>query len=148
MNYIADNSFYQQSTRYQWQPDYLYRYPLDGPANKILVRLVYNVISLFGQVCPATQSDLRLKFYLSFKLMIFHTVWRYQKYQITSEASSKLRAVSGTSCTDARLHKLNSVQKLCGTGFSQFLLLYVILGPTSPWESYSCRPPLISPAGF
>ena len=27
--------------------------------------------------------------------------------------------------------KLNSVQKLCGTGFSQFLLLYVILGPTS-----------------
>ena len=26
---------------------------------------------------------------------------------------------------------LNSVQKLCGTGFSQFLLLYVILGSTS-----------------
>ena len=26
---------------------------------------------------------------------------------------------------------LNSVQKLCGTGFSQFLLLYVILGPIS-----------------
>ena len=25
---------------------------------------------------------------------------------------------------------LNSVQKLCGTGFSQFLLLYVVLGPT------------------
>ena len=42
---------------------------------------------------------------------------------------------------------LNSVQKLCGTGFSQFLLLYVILGTTSLWESYSCRPPLISPAG-
>ena len=50
-----------------------------------------------------------------------------------------------------KLHKIskqfNSVQKLCGTGFSQFLLLYVILGPTSLWESYSCRPPLISPAG-
>ena len=42
---------------------------------------------------------------------------------------------------------INSVQKLCGTGFSQFLLLCVILGPTSLWESYSCRPPLISPAG-
>ena len=42
---------------------------------------------------------------------------------------------------------LNSVQKLCGTGFSQFLLLYVIFGPTSLWESYSCRPPLISPVG-
>ena len=41
---------------------------------------------------------------------------------------------------------LNSVQKLCGTGFLQFLLLYVIFGPTSLWESYSCRPPLISPA--
>ena len=26
---------------------------------------------------------------------------------------------------------LNSVQKLCGTGFSQFPLLYVVLGPTS-----------------
>ena len=26
---------------------------------------------------------------------------------------------------------LNSVQKLCGTGFSQFPLLCVILGPTS-----------------
>ena len=26
---------------------------------------------------------------------------------------------------------LNSVQKLCGTGFSQFLLIFVILGPTS-----------------
>ena len=26
--------------------------------------------------------------------------------------------------------KKNSVQKLCGTGFSQFLLLYVVLGPT------------------
>ena len=43
--------------------------------------------------------------------------------------------------------ELNSVQKLCGTGFSQFLLLYVILGPILLWESYSCRPPLISPAG-
>ena len=42
---------------------------------------------------------------------------------------------------------LNSVQKLCGTGFSQFLLLYVVLGPTLLWESYSWRPPLISPAG-
>ena len=42
---------------------------------------------------------------------------------------------------------LNSVQKLCGTGFSQFLLLYVVIGPTSLWESYSWRPPLISPAG-
>ena len=27
--------------------------------------------------------------------------------------------------------KLNSVQKLCGTGFSQFLLLFFVLGPTS-----------------
>ena len=47
------------------------------------------------------------------------------------------------------MHKtlLNSVQKLCGTGFSQFLLLHVALGPTSLWESYSCRPPLISPTG-
>ena len=26
---------------------------------------------------------------------------------------------------------LYSVQKLCGTGFSQFPLLYVVLGPTS-----------------
>ena len=42
---------------------------------------------------------------------------------------------------------INSVQKLCGTVFSQFLLLYVVLGPTSLGESYSCRPPLISPAG-
>ena len=45
-----------------------------------------------------------------------------------------------------KMKVLNSVQKLCGTGFSQFLLLFVILGPTSLWESYSCRPPLISPA--
>ena len=43
--------------------------------------------------------------------------------------------------------KTNSVQKLCGAGFSQFLLLCFILGPTSLWESYSCWPPLISPAG-
>ena len=42
---------------------------------------------------------------------------------------------------------LNSVQKLCGTGFSQFPLLYVVIGPTSLWESYSWRPPLISPSG-
>ena len=42
---------------------------------------------------------------------------------------------------------LNSVQKLCGTGFSQFPLLYVVLGPTSLREIYSWRPPLISPAG-
>ena len=42
---------------------------------------------------------------------------------------------------------VNSVQKLCGTGFSQFPLLYGVLGPTSLWESYSWRPPLISPAG-
>ena len=42
---------------------------------------------------------------------------------------------------------LNSVHKLCGTGFSRFLLLYVIYGSTSLRESYSCRPPLISPAG-
>ena len=41
---------------------------------------------------------------------------------------------------------LNSVQKLCGTGLSQFLLLYVIF-PTSLSESYLCRPPLISKAG-
>ena len=27
------------------------------------------------------------------------------------------------------IYVLNSVQKLCGTSFSQFLLLYVILGP-------------------
>ena len=43
--------------------------------------------------------------------------------------------------------QLNSVQKLCGTGFLQIPLLCVILGPTSLWESYSWRPPLISPAG-
>ena len=42
---------------------------------------------------------------------------------------------------------LNSVQKLCGTGFSQFLLLYIILCPTLLWKSYLCRLPLISPAG-
>ena len=42
---------------------------------------------------------------------------------------------------------LNSVQKLCGTGFSQFPLLYVVLGPISLRQSYSGRPPLISPAG-
>ena len=56
----------------------------------------------------------------------------------------------GTTTTNVQLIQrkcLNSVQKLCGTGFSQFLLLYVILGTTSLWESYSCRPPLISPAG-
>ena len=42
---------------------------------------------------------------------------------------------------------LNSVQKFCCNGFSKFLLLYVILGPSSLWESYWCRPPLMSPAG-
>ena len=42
---------------------------------------------------------------------------------------------------------LNSVQKFCCNGFSKFLLLYVILGPTSLWGSYWCRPPLMSPAG-
>ena len=36
-----------------------------------------------------------------------------------------------TSSEDIQLILLNSVQKLCGTGFSQFLLLYVVLGPTS-----------------
>ena len=30
-----------------------------------------------------------------------------------------------------QLNELNSVQKLCGTSFLQFLLLYVILGPIS-----------------
>ena len=40
---------------------------------------------------------------------------------------------------------LNSVQKFCCNGFSKFLLLYVILGNTSLWESYWCRPPLMSP---
>ena len=49
--------------------------------------------------------------------------------------------------SDNSFGKLNSVQKLCGTGFSQFLLLYMILGPTSLWESYWCWPPLISLAG-
>ena len=42
---------------------------------------------------------------------------------------------------------LNSVQKFCCNGFSKFLCLNVILGPTSLWESYWCRPPLMSPAG-
>ena len=42
---------------------------------------------------------------------------------------------------------LNSFQKFCCNGFSQILLLYVILGPTLLWESSSCRPPPISPAG-
>ena len=42
---------------------------------------------------------------------------------------------------------LNSVQKLCGTGFSQFPLLYVVIGPTSLWESCSWRPPLIFLSG-
>ena len=32
---------------------------------------------------------------------------------------------------EMNISKLNSVQKLCGTGFSQFMLLYVVLGPTS-----------------
>ena len=32
--------------------------------------------------------------------------------------------------------QLNSIQKLCGTGFSQLPLLYVVVGPTSLWESY------------
>ena len=36
-----------------------------------------------------------------------------------------------------RVYELNSVQKLCGTGFSQFPLLYVVLGPTSLREIYS-----------
>ena len=48
---------------------------------------------------------------------------------------------------DALHNYLNSVQKLCGTGFSQFPLLYVVLGSTLLWESYSLRPSLISPAG-
>ena len=48
---------------------------------------------------------------------------------------------------DYKNGKLNSVQKLCGTVFSQFPLLYVVIGPTSLWESYSWRPPLISPSG-
>ena len=48
---------------------------------------------------------------------------------------------------NTHLNALNSVQKLCGTGFWQFPLLCVILGPTSLWESYSWRPPLIFPAG-
>ena len=43
--------------------------------------------------------------------------------------------------------QLNSVQKLCGTGFLQFPILCVVLGHTLLWESYSWRPPLISPAG-
>ena len=42
---------------------------------------------------------------------------------------------------------LNSIQKFCCNGFWEFLLLYVTLGPTSLWESYWCRPPLMSPAG-
>ena len=42
---------------------------------------------------------------------------------------------------------LNSVQKLCGTVFLHFPILCVVLGPTSLWENYSWRPPLISPAG-
>ena len=44
-------------------------------------------------------------------------------------------------------HYLNSVKKFCRNGFSKFLFLYAILGPTSLWESYSRIPPLISPAG-
>ena len=40
--------------------------------------------------------------------------------------------LSAPACTDMVSSKeLNSVQKLCGTGFSQFPLLYVVLGPTS-----------------
>ena len=42
---------------------------------------------------------------------------------------------------------LNSVQKLCGTGFLQFPILRVVFGHTLLWESYFWRPPLISPAG-
>ena len=42
---------------------------------------------------------------------------------------------------------VNTVQKFCCNGFSKFLLLYVILVPTSLWESYWCRPPLMSPGG-
>ena len=49
---------------------------------------------------------------------------------------------------DEKKKKLsNSVQKFCCSGFSQFLLLYVILGPSSLWESCSCIHPLISPKG-
>ena len=43
--------------------------------------------------------------------------------------------------------QLNSVQKFCCNGFSKFLLLCVILGPTSLWETCWCRPPLISQVG-
>ena len=64
---------------------------------------------------------------------------------------NKNRTFSPTRMAKIAVHcllDLNSVQKLCGTSFSQFLLLYVILGPTWLWESYSCRPPLIYPAGY
>ena len=65
--------------------------------------------------------------------------WKLLELQITQTRHPK----------PFRMEKnLNSVQKLCGTGFSQLMLLYVILGPTSLWESYTCMLPLISPAGF